>query len=172
MDERFEPAANVAEAEAYTPPPASAQPAAAQRSEARPAPRGESERPKVDLSKAALVWETPTSTPTRPEAGEARFGRQAPKKTGRPPGTVPASVDPTRRPTVSEAPASAPRHTSDAPSTPRAPSAPLPRVEAEVHEVKSLPSLDASRYRAAESPASSFASESPTAWDEEPKEHE
>jgi hypothetical protein len=47
------------------------------------------------------------------------------------------------------------------------------KVEAQVREVKGpLPGVDASRYRAAEAPASSFSSDTPTAWDEDPKEHE
>ena len=46
-------------------------------------------------------------------------------------------------------------------------------LDAEVREVKApLPGVDQSRYRAAEAPASSFSSDTPTAWDEEPKEHE
>jgi len=126
----------------------------------------------VDLSSSALVWENPTSAPPQPPAGEKRFGRQAAVKTKGVPGYVPPAVDPSRRSNVSEAPASAPR---SAPEEPRSttPRAPMPRVEAEVHEGKDpLPGVDASRYRAAESPAARFSSESPTAWDEEPKEYE
>jgi hypothetical protein len=125
----------------------------------------------ADLA-GGLVWETPAaSAPERPAAG-MRYGRQPALKTGRAAGYVPPATDPNRRPTSSEAPASAPRapEASPPPSSPRRE---IPRVEAEVREVKGpLPGVDASRYRAAEAPASRFASETPTAWDEDPKEHE
>jgi hypothetical protein len=127
----------------------------------------------VDLSSSALVWENPTSAPAPPApAGEKRFGRQAAVKTKGVPGYVAPTVDPSRRANVSEAPASAPSHAPEEPRSPT-PRPPMPRVEAEVHEGKDpLPGVDASRYRAAESPAARFSSESPTAWDEEPKEYE
>ena len=82
--------------------------------------------------------------------------------------------DPTRTPTASESPAAAPRG-SESPSTPATSStrADVPRVDVEVKELKGPPpGVDAARYRTAESPIARFASETPTAWDEEPKEHE
>lgn len=101
-----------------------------------------------------------------------RYGRQPAVKSSRAAAYVAPATDPTRRPTVSEAPASAPRvhEPEPMPSTPRRE---IPRVEAEVREVKGpLPGVDATRYRAAEAPASQFASETPGAWDEDPKEHD
>jgi len=79
---------------------------------------------------------------------------------------------------VSEAPASAPSpgggsETPEAAAGESRPRYQAPRIDAQVREVKGpLPGVDATRYRAAEAPASRFASETPTAWDEEPKEHE
>ena len=132
---------------------------------------------------AGLVWETESETEAapkparersgdRPAGGGMRYGRQPALKSPRASGFAPPATDPNRKPTVSEAPASAPRtrEPEPQPSTPRRE---MPRVQAEVREVKGpLPGVDASRYRAAEAPISQFASETPGAWDEDPKEHD
>jgi hypothetical protein len=128
----------------------------------------------VDLS-SGLVWETPAASPVadRPQTG-MRYGRQPAVKSGRAAGYVPPATDPSRQTTVSEAPASAPRtggaETIPPPSSGRSGT---PRIDAEVREVKGPPpGVDATRYRAAEAPASQFASETPSAWDEDPQEHD
>jgi len=130
---------------------------------------------------SGLVWETepeaapkaaPERSGERPVGGGMRYGRQPALKSPRASGFAPPATDPNRKPTVSEAPASAPRtrEPEPQPSTPRRE---MPRVQAEVREVKGpLPGVDASRYRAAEAPISQFASETPGAWDEDPKEHD
>ena len=122
------------------------------------------------------MWETPaSSTPERTPAN-VRYGRQ-PAVKSRSAGLAQPASDPSRRPAVSEAPASAPRTGGSEAGESEAPEArpryQAPRIDAQVREVKGpLPGVDATRYRAAEAPASRFASETPTAWDEEPKEHE
>ena len=100
-----------------------------------------------------------------------RYGRQPALKTRGGTGFTPPPSDPSRQPTVSEAPASAPR-THEAEVVPPPTRREAPRVDAEVREVRGPLGVDASRYRAAEAPASSFASETPTAWDEDPQEHD
>src|SRR6185436_7377920 len=99
------------------------------------------------------------------------YGRQ-PAVKSRTGGVAPPASDPSRRPTVSEAPASAPQATPfSAGSGSSDESETRFKVEAQVREVKGpLPGVDATRYRAAEAPASRFSSETPTAWDEDPKE--
>jgi hypothetical protein len=100
------------------------------------------------------------------------YGRQ-PAVKSRTGGVAAPASDPTRRPTVSESPASAPQGSSASTLSSHSSEEPMFKVEAQVREVKGpLPGVDASRYRAAEAPASSFSSDSPTAWDEDPKEHE
>lgn len=133
-----------------------------EREEARPAA-------KLDLS-SGLVWESP-ATPTPPERGSMRYGRQPALKTRGGTGFTPPPSDPTRQAHVSEAPASAPR-TQGAEPVPPPSRREAPRVEAEVREAQTPLGVDASRYRAAEAPASRFASETPSAWDEDPQEHD
>jgi hypothetical protein len=133
-----------------------------------PAPRAE--RAPIDLSAGGLMWENEPAAGPRPGMS---YGRQ-PAVKSRTGGVAPPSTDPTRRPTVSEAPASAPQAAPGAAVPPSSGSnEPAFKVEAQVREVKGpLPGVDATRYRAAEAPASRFSSETPGAWDEEPKEHE
>jgi hypothetical protein len=133
-----------------------------EREEARPAA-------KLDLS-SGLVWESPAS-PTAPERGSMKYGRTPALKTRGGTGFTPPPNDPTRQAHVSEAPASAPR-THEAETAPPPRRHETPRVEAEVREAQTPLGVDASRYRAAEAPASRFASETPSAWDEDPQEHD
>jgi len=139
--------------------------------EEQPAAREES-RPaaKLDLS-SGLMWETPAQ-PAQERAGASmRYGRQSAVKKRGGTGFMPPPNDPSRQKAVSEAPASAPR-THEAEVVPPPTRRETPRIEAEVREVRGPLGVDASRYRAAEAPASSFASETPTAWDEDPQEHD
>ena len=100
------------------------------------------------------------------------FGRSAAVKS-RTGGVAPPTSDPSRQRSVSESPASAPVAPSAATVITSTTSTATYKVDAQVREVKGpLPGVDASRYRAAEAPASAFSSDTPTAWDEEPKEHE
>jgi len=165
--------------------PAAATPMAAQADFGAPVERPVPSAPSMPSQglPAGLVWETesePESAPKvasersgdRPAGGGMRYGRQPALKSPRASGFAPPATDPNRKPTVSEAPASAPRAREPEPA-PQAPRREIPRVQAEVREVKGpLPGVDASRYRAAEAPISQFASETPGAWDEDPKEHD
>ena len=124
----------------------------------------------IDLSGGGLVWENEPAAGPRPGMS---YGRQ-PALKSRTGGVAPPASDPSRRPTVSEAPASAPGGggTTSIPTPSASEETPF-KVEAQVREVKGpLPGVDATRYRAAEAPASQFSSETPTPWDEDPKEHE
>jgi hypothetical protein len=123
----------------------------------------------IDLSRVSLQWETPGG-PAVAERGGGQYGRQPAVKSRYGSTQLPSS-DPNRRPTVSEAPATSP--TTSEPLAPRTAGQEVPRIDVEVKEVIGPPpGVDASRYRAAEAPASRFSSDSPSAWDEEPKEHD
>lgn len=127
----------------------------------------------VDLP-SGLVWETPAASPPERANPAMRYGRQPAIKSRGGTGFTAPTTDPSRSKAVSEAPASAPRTRGPEENVPPpSPRRETPRIEAEVREVKGpLPGVDASRYRAAEAPASRFASETPSAWDEDPKEHD
>lgn len=123
------------------------------------------ETPPPDLS-GGIQW---TTTPV--ERSGMQYGRQ-PAVKSRHGAYAPPVADPNRQRAVSEAPAASPERSAPAQESRSESSQPL-RVDAEVREVKApLPGVDESRYRAAEAPASSFSSDTPTAWDEEPKEYE
>ncbi len=140
-----------------------------------PAPRPAAPAPampaaaSIDLSGASLQWE---NEPARPAAREGMSFGRAPAVKSRTGGVAPPQTDPSRQRSVSEAPASAPAAPAVSTVLPTATTTTF-KVEAQVREVKGpLPGIDASRYRAAEAPASRFSSDTPTAWDEEPKEHD
>jgi len=140
-------------------------PAPARPASSAPAAGGAS----IDLSGGNLMWENEPTPGSRPGMS---YGRQ-PAVKSRTGGVAPPTSDPTRRPTVSEAPASAPRSEPAPAATSSRGDEPSFKVDAQVREVKGpLPGVDATRYRAAEAPASRFSSETPTAWDEDPKEHD
>jgi hypothetical protein len=123
----------------------------------------------IDLTGASLQWE---NEPARPAARQGMSFGRAPAIKSRTGGVAPPQTDPTRRSSVSESPASVPTAPAVSTVVPTATQTTF-KVEAHVREVKGpLPGVDASRYRAAEAPASRFSSDTPTAWDEEPKEHD